>query len=51
MPGVFALVKILCVCGDKLICVGAVGVDEVWVGFVCGGVIFLQWYRLLLLFF
>ena len=36
IPGVFALVTSWCVRGAKSICVGAVGVDDVWV--VCVGV-------------
>ena len=36
IPGVFDLVTSWCVRGAKRICVGAVGVDDVWV--VCVGV-------------
>ena len=36
IPGVFALVTRWCVRGAKRICVGVIGVDDVWV--VCVGV-------------
>ena len=39
MTGVFDLVMRWCVHGAKRICVDAVGVDEVWFGFVGVGVI------------
>ena len=32
-------------CGAKYICVGAVGLDEVWVIFFSVSVIFLHWYQ------
>ena len=51
MPGVFALLTRWCVHGDKRICVDAVGVDDVWFVFVGVGVIFLHWYRFVLLIF
>ena len=35
LPGVFALVTRWCVCGANQICVGDVGVDDVWVIFCC----------------
>ena len=38
MTGVFALVTRWCVCGANQICVGDVGVDDVWVIFVVVGV-------------
>ena len=38
MPGVFDLVTHWCMCGSKRICVGAVGVDDVWVVFFGVGV-------------